>query len=386
MFVLSTRDNALFRGIATLLAIALVSWAAGAAYMRTAEAASVNDFSDLLSTSATSTASNHTIEFVTPTGIANNETITITFPIQFTGTSSILFSDVDIAIAGVDKPVVAGAPGAGQWGFTSSGDVSGTVFTFTAAADESAAALASTTIEIGTNATFGVGGANQIINPAAQDDYEIDVAGTMVDSGHTRVAIVESVYVTANVSSVFEFTVSGFATAGADANGTTTTGTTTSTQIPFGNLQAGVIETLAQRLNVTTNASNGYVVTVETDQQLTAGTGDIVDGFRDSSYIDTPEAWGASPLGTVSVPTTYGHWGLTTDDANLQGAGTDFASDQWVSASTTPRAVMAHDGPADGLEDGTGSTTVAYQIEITALQEAADDYQAMLTYIATPTF
>jgi hypothetical protein len=35
---------------------------------------------------------------------------------------------------------------------------------------------------------------------------------------------------------------------------------------------------------------------------------------------------------------------------------------------------------------GVGSTTVAYKVEITSLQEAAKDYTATLTYIATPVF
>jgi hypothetical protein len=83
---------------------------------------------------------------------------------------------------------------------------------------------------------------------------------------------------------------------------------------------------------------------------------------------------------------TWGHWGLTSDDTSLLGAGIDFAANQWVAASTTPRAVMAHNGPADGVTDNIGAAQVGYQIQITALQEAGDDYSTTLTYIATPTF
>jgi hypothetical protein len=53
---------------------------------------------------------------------------------------------------------------------------------------------------------------------------------------------------------------------------------------------------------------------------------------------------------------------------------------------TTPRAIMAHTGPSDGVTPGIGFATVGYKAEITALQEAGDDYNTMLTYIATPTF
>jgi hypothetical protein len=66
--------------------------------------------------------------------------------------------------------------------------------------------------------------------------------------------------------------------------------------------------------------------------------------------------------------------------------GDEFGANEFIGVSTTPRAIFAHDGPADGITTDVGSTTVAYKVEITALQEAADDYTATLTYIATPTF
>ena len=98
MFVLSQQDNALFRGIATLLAIALVLYAVGAAYIRTAEAVNINDVYDLLSTSATSTASNHTIEFVTPTGITAGQTIVLDFDPTTTAFDLTGIGDEDIDI------------------------------------------------------------------------------------------------------------------------------------------------------------------------------------------------------------------------------------------------------------------------------------------------
>jgi hypothetical protein len=47
---------------------------------------------------------------------------------------------------------------------------------------------------------------------------------------------------------------------------------------------------------------------------------------------------------------------------------------------------MGHTGPSDGFTAGQGATRVGYQIEISALQEAGDDYSTTLRYIATPTF
>ena len=192
---------------------------------------------------------------------------------------------------------------------------------------------------------------------------------------------------TAIVNTSFVFTVTGLATSTV-VNGVTTTGSTTATAIPFGVLTAGAAKSMGQRLNVTTNARNGFVVTVEQDQNLLSSTGADIDGFRDGAYTNTPEAWGAAPLNQIGNENTWGHWGLTTSDTNLDaqlGGGT-FVGSRFVAASTTPRNIFAHTGPSDGVTDDIGSTTVGYQIQITPLQEAGDDYSTVLTYIATPTF
>ncbi|MCA9359397.1 hypothetical protein KC926_04320, partial [Candidatus Kaiserbacteria bacterium] len=87
-----------------------------------------------------------------------------------------------------------------------------------------------------------------------------------------------------------------------------------------------------------------------------------------------------------------GHWGLTSSDDHDDGGGTfqscaaALTGGCWVAASTTPREIFSHNSVADNTTDNIGSTTVAYQVEVSALQEAADDYSTTLTYIATPTF
>ncbi len=368
------------QGIATLLAIALVLWVTGTHMFMDAEAANLTYIKDTLSNSAPSEASNHTIQFLSPTGVGANATITVTFPSAFTGTSSILFSDVDFEINGVDETVVAGAPGAAQWGFTWSGND----FRLLSGSGESLASGATATIKIGTNADGP--GVNQVINPAATSSYEFSVAASSTDSGQFRVAIIDDVLVTANVDTTLVFTVYGTST-GATVNGspTTTVANSTSVTLPFGTLSPNVSRTLGQDLTIQTNARNGYVVTVEQDQNLLSSTGADIDGFFDGTYLNTPGAW-VAPTNSISDENTWGHWGLTSTDPTLLGAGTDFASNQWVAASTTPRAIMAHSGPADGTTLGVGRATIGYQVQITALQEAGDDYSTTLTYIATPTF
>jgi hypothetical protein len=202
------------------------------------------------------------------------------------------------------------------------------------------------------------------------------------------------VLVTADVDTTLTFTVSGVADS-ATVNGspTTTATTTTSNTLPFETLSENVSKTLAQDLSVQTNARNGYIVTVEVDGPLESTVGADIDSFINGAYTNTPAPWEA-PGNSILNENTWGHWGLTSTDGDLQGGGPDFASaDTWIAASTTPRVIMAHSGPADGTTgtadstgDDVGLTRVGYQIQITALQEAGDDYSTTLTYIATPTF
>jgi hypothetical protein len=239
-------------------------------------------------------------------------------------------------------------------------------------------------IKLGTNAT---GGTNQIQNPGSEGSFEINItAGT--DTGATRVVVINSVAVTASVDTIFTFAVSGV-DVGVSINGETTTGSSSTTSIPFGKLENASATTSAQQLTVNTNASNGYVVTVQSDSNLQSTTGGVIDGFSNGTDIDTPVTWASQPLGNdIDDPTTWGHWGFTTDDATTtRSAGDEFDANEFAAvSSSTARVVMSHDGPANGSGTGVGTTYVAYKVEITALQEAGDDYSTNLTYVATPTF
>ncbi len=374
----SKRQVTMQGGIATLVAIALVLWAVGAHMFTTAEASNLTYVKDTLSDSDTGSVSNHTFQFLSPTGVSAGQTIVVTFPNAFNlSTSSVDQTDVDLLENGVDE-LVGAVPSGATWGAV----VSGQNLTFTSATG-AIAPNATVTIKVGLNAT---GGNAQVTNPTGNASYEFTITAGTADSGQTRVAIIDNVLVTANVDTTLTFTVSGVAN-GATVNSspTTTATTTTSTALPFGTLSANVSKTLAQDLTVATNARHGYVVTVEQDANLLSSTGADIDGFIDGAYTNSPTAW-VAPSNAIGNEDTWGHWGLTTDDASLLGSGLDFAANQWVSASTTPRAVMAHSGPSDGTTDDIGAARVGYQVQITALQEAGDDYSTTLTYIATPTF
>jgi hypothetical protein len=344
------------RVVATLVACAVVLMSIG--IYTTAQAANLVSVSDTLGDSAPSALPSHAIAFTLPTGssLIATDSITITFPAAFTTVGNVATGDITVTVNGLTDAHTNFAP-AGN-GFTFDGIVANS----------------------GDDVVVAVAAAN-ITNPASIGSYEIVVSTEDGDVGRTRVAIVNTVLVEAIVDTTFTFTITGTATS-TSVNGVTTTGSTSPTSIDFGRLVADDDEILAQRLNVTTNANNGFVVTVEQDGDFASANGAVIDSFTNGTNVNTPTAW-AVPGDNVNDELTWGHWGLTsTDDLNAN----EFGSNGYVAASTTPRQIFAHNGPADGTTNDIGSTTVAYRVEITPLQEAADDYNTTLTYIATPTF
>lgn len=373
------------QAVAATVVMAVVLWSLGLPSLPFAEAANVTTFSDTLSDSGPSVVSNHTITFTTPTGIANGETITVDFSDGPFVVGSVDFTDIDVQDDATDLSVAADCTGAEEIGAAFSGTT--LTLTFCSGDGASIAANGTSTIEIGTNATFGTTGDQQLTNPVA-GSYQIPLTAGATDTGETRVAIVPSVNVTASVDTSFTFTVLGVSNGTLVNTADTTGGDTTSTLIPFGELTADTASTAAQELGVSTNAANGFVVTVQTDQQLSsAGNGADIDGYRNGNFDTTPVAW-EGPTPSVGSEETYGHWGISSTDTTLTSGLSDFFSggDNFVSASTTPVEVMRHNAPINATGAGQGSTTVIYKVEVSALQEAANDYTATLTYVATPVF
>ncbi len=368
------------RAITCIVGLAMILWSLGLpTFINGASAANLTTVSDTLSDSDRGVVSNHTIRFTSPNGIMSSSTVRLTFPAGFTlPGAGFNFNDLDVTSNGSDILLGATAQGS-QWAV---GTTSSTITLTTSGANVSSSSVI--VVKIGTNATSGATGDSQITNPAAAGSYEITIDGTMTDFGATRVAIIDDVDVTANVDTSFTFTISGVATGTAiNGSATTTAGSSTATSIPFGTLSAGTTTIMAQALSVVTNATNGFVVTVEQSQSLQSSTGADINAFPNGVSTNTPAIWTA-PTAILGTTRTYGHWGLTSEDSDLNSD--DFGTDKWVGASTTPRQIFSNTGPADGVTADSGSTRIGYQAQISALQEAGDDYTTSLTYIATPSF
>lgn len=396
------------RSLALVTVLALVAWALNLPmWFNHVDAAAFTYVSDVISDSDVGAEADHLITFTVPSAIDDTtlgETIEVTFPLGF-DLSGLLLTDVDIADDGTDiTTIAANCLAANPMSF----NVSGQTLVFQMCPNDGGFIATSSvvTIEVGTLATAGGAGANGIISTSTPGAYVVNVktltqpsgaGGIVIDEADTRIAIIDDVTVTATVDTLFSFTISGV-DAGETVNDDTdaTTATSVATSVPFGILGAGPsgYGLVAQELAVGTNAQHGFSVTVVADQTLTSGNGATIDIFADGVFLSTTTPW-TSPTGDLGDDLTWGHWGITSDDNFVSGAtstlyGTgealyrgDFVDD----GNGGPVEVFYHNSPVLTTSgQGIGTTTVAYKAEITALQEAAKDYTATLTYVATPVF
>jgi len=335
------------------VAVLIFSLIAMYGYMPIVQAANLTDISDTISDSDLgATSVTHTILFKTAQTLSASEYYQVVIPSDFSSvaTSSVTCPDS----AGSSTPFVFGG-GAEDW------DVR-------CVANEAIATGSKTFIIAGTQ------------NPNTQGDYSIIISTKT--SGHvvkedadTKVYILSDVTVSATVNAVLSFSIAT-TTPQETINTESFTGTSTPTAISFGTIESGSAYLMGHTLSVTTNANDGFTVTVEQDQNLKTAADADIDPFSTS----TQSAWPAlSP--DYQNEATWGHWAVTSDDTTNFPVAQRFRGLEQTDALT----VMSHNGPVNGATTGVGTTKVGYKLEISALQEAGD-YQNSLTYICTPTF
>ncbi len=364
-------------------------------------AAKLKVVSDTLSDSEPGVKANHTLQFTSRSLISASSTIVVNFSDAFQSTTTPAFAATDASDYDISTTT-----GFGEFTINPAGECpnptvdqntaefeitsidSLNVFTFTHCNGTlDIVADSVITMEIGTNATATTTGDSQLANPTTSGSYVISITAPAADSADTRVAIVPDVTVTATVATNFTFTVTGITSGTTTANGEggTTDVTTTSTSIPWGTIDAGAAKKARQDLAVSTNAKNGFSVTVWQDQNLTSGDGSDIDNFQQSA-TSTPVAW-FSPSADMDNETTWGWQGITSEDTTL-AAGDTYGTALYsgIGSQSSPISIFYHTGPANGETLHKGATSIGFKIEISALQEAANDYTQNLNYIATPTF
>lgn len=170
-----------------------------------------------------------------------------------------------------------------------------------------------------------------------------------------------------------EFTTNGL------PSGTTTAGVSTDistspTGVNFTGLTPGQSSFAAHRLEVSTNATEGYQVFLATDQQLTNVYGDTVPPI--SSTNELPSGWASA----CDLQTYTGCFGYHTTDATLEGGSTRFSAlDSYAPLEVTPREVMYSPVPTTDIHD------ILYRIEV-GVEQPAGEYSANMQFIAIPVF
>lgn len=200
-----------------------------------------------------------------------------------------------------------------------------------------------------------------------------------VDEAIVSYTAVQAVTVTARIDPTFTFTVSAVDSNVINNQITTSVSSTYST-LPFGNLTAGAPKYAAHRLNVTTNTTGGYTVSMKMQTQLTGVyTANNVDPFAGGSAGATdPKGW-TEPTG--STPNTDTGWiGFNTTDADVH-ANWSGANQLFGPVNSTANIVML-DADSD---NGTTGVYVTYAIEANTFQPA-DTYTGTLVYNALPTY
>ena len=358
----------LLSSITSLAIIVSVVLGASITHVELAYAAALSSLSDTLSTAKVSQLADHTIQFVTPSGVAAAQNISITFPngwnLGSIGATSIDFgTSTSATCSGFGDALIAnGAASNLTWGIATTSQ-SITITSGTAVIPANRCIQ----VKLGGNATFGATGTTTLTNPASATSSVILIAGSFGDTGSITVTIVtdDTVSMTGTVNQTLTFTIStstiyfGSLNSGAAkyASSTNTAGDTS--------------ETAAHTLAIATNAPSGFSLSVRgqtlTSQQNSANTITAIGATAASSTPGTEQfgirATESGGIGTaVSSPfqfsSSYGYAGTATTSVTL-ATGT----------GSTP----------------TSTYSLRYLANIAAITEAGT-YAASLVYVATANF
>lgn len=367
--------NSILKKLTSILTLLGMSFGLVGTGVQFAYAAQLTNVSDTLSNVTAATLANHTIVFTTPSGIANNATVEITFT-GWANLGQIGTSSIDILVgnstttATQQEVASSSSAGAGVWGFATSSNV----LTLQAPTSGSVPTGGQVVIiKIGTNATSSQQGTQQLTNPSA-GSYSISIAGTMADSGSATVTIISNstVSATATINQSLSFAI------------LSATSTSFSNSINFGALSSAAVKfatstsasgdtasTTAHVLEVSTNAPAGYVITLQGDTlRNQSATTTFIDAIGSTASPSLPgtNQFGINATSTggtgAAITSTYG-------TMNQYGYG--------ASAST-----------ADTLASGNAPTTTTtyslqYMANILATQSAGT-YATAITYVATSNF
>lgn len=346
---------------------------------------------DEIEDSRPSVDANHTIMFVTPSGVQVDETITLTFDNagHLFNLTSVDYTDMDIAEDGdnlcngawTDKTLAENATTT-AWGV----NVNTTTDVITLTAPSTGIPITAdrcVQIEIGTNATSGVGGDQRINNPGSANYYDMDIAGSFDDIGSTLIVVIATITAEVTVVETLTFTVGGLANTVCDFGGGQGDITTTATSIPFATPTVETFVDGCQSLTITTNAVSGYAVTVRESDQLAASGTPLADGTCDGSCSETVNDLWADPA--------YNGFAYCLHDQT--GAPSGWASGEQCNDTTPEFKIFPSLGDSEAAEtvmsESAGVTAdavyVGYRLSVSG-DQAAGVYNNNIIFVATPTY
>lgn len=260
--------------------------------------------------------------------------------------------------------------------------------------------------------TFTIGGANKLLNPAksgategSADTYSVTVqhlnnstnSYAVVDSTTIKIAVVESVRVTATIDPSLTFTIAGVSS-GATRCGTTTDITSTATAVPFGSVSLAAFNDAAQQLSAVTNGAGGYAITIISDDQLSVG------GDHSTEIVNTDcdsENCTDSTSGEWSSENNVSGFGFSIENIDASTVPFQYSTATGNCTGTycarmVPSTATASETPDDSdtalsiMSKTTIPTTtediyVCYRLTV-ATTQTAGDYENQITYVATATF
>lgn len=266
-------------------------------------------------------------------------------------------------------------------------------------------------IGVGVTVTIGrsLATGSQIINPSPSTTHiegaagplfdvytffirHLDAGGAVVntDTAAGKIAVVESVRVTATVDPnlTFIIDVGGSLGLGSTACGNTggnafaaNAANTTATAVSFGSLSGNAFNNLGQRLSALTNSNGGYVVTVfeETKlRNLTTGV-TIPDTTCDAGTCTytTAQPW--------TTDNTHSKWGYTLQNLSVGITSTTFTYTNGYKAFGVGFAQAQPIMTNPGTPSTTEQAFICYRLTAANSQQAGS-YENKLTYTATATF
>jgi len=259
--------------------------------------------------------------------------------------------------------------------------------------------LTSTTGENGdTNSSWVIG---TITNPSTANTTfyvwintysNTDCSTGPIDNGVVAFATVSGVTVSATILESLSFSVAGVTSDNCTITGGASKITTTATAVPYGTVNTEDFYDGCQSLTVSTNANNGYTVTVQETDQLTdpSTNNQIPDGTCDGGCSETTSAaWNTDTNNGFAycMDDITGDAAATAQPVNWAsskqcgGASQSFMINPEKNVDSPDTAdIMKSDGPVSG-----DNSYIGFRLSVDAAQEAGS-YSTTIVYVATPRY